>query len=274
MKKILGLVSVVFMTATAFAQENNGSVCIQTFEDRNGNATLDAGEPFIVKDVGVNLANAEGIITQTAMLDDSPRASSGLVCFSALPEGQYTLQVVSAAYNSTTNTAFTAIVTDSSIPQRFDYGGQVITPQIPDSLNTANAVDSNRVRSRLESAFFAGIGSALVIAVLSIVGAFFYFLLFRPRLQKAFNDYRQSLPPRNMRSTDTGMMYAVRPDTGSMPAVRPDTGSMPPLRPETGTNKQPIELYKRPDTDSMPPVRLDEPVRDESDTDRYKPPKD
>jgi hypothetical protein len=245
------LVLWVCVAHSTFAQ-GNGQVCIKAFDDRNANGVLDAGEPFIVRDIGVNLANADGIIIQTALLEDSQTASGGIVCFSQLTPGQYTLQMASATYNPTTTSAFVTTVSDTSIPQVFDFGAQVIVTTLPTVADTSGTLSQSQLRYTLEKVFIAGVAAALVIAVMTIVGTLLYVVLLRPKVRQIIQDARKS----GVRP-DTGAYYPVR-DTASMPVLRPDTGSMPPIRPDTG---------------SMRPVVIeDEPAFLADDTDRFKPP--
>jgi hypothetical protein len=236
---------------STFAQ-GNGQVCIKAFEDRNANGVLDAGEPFIVRNIGVNLANAEGVIIQTALLEDSQTASGGIVCFSQLTPAQYTLQVASATYNPTTTSAFVTTVSDTSIPQVFDFGAQVIVTSLPTPAETTGTLTQSQLRYTLEKVFIAGVAAALVIAIMTLVGTLLYVVLLRPKVRQIVQGaHKSGVRP------DTGAYYPIR-DTGSMPVLRPDTGTMPPVRPDTG---------------SMRPVVIeDEPSFLADDTDRFKPP--
>jgi len=196
----VGMLGVMMLSTFALAQDSAGQLCLRAYEDRNANMVYDEGEPFIAKDVGVNLANAEGVIVQTALLDDSPRASQGLMCFQNLASGQYTLIVASAAYLPTLNTAFIATVSQSSVPQVFDYGAQVIASELPTPSPTGQ-VSPLQLRALLQRVLFGSLGAAVVMTVVGIIGVILYFLFVRPKPVTAYAPEQAYM----------------RPDTGAMP---------------------------------------------------------
>ncbi len=233
---VLSLVIVGLSLSAPRAQaQDNAQICVRLYEDRGERGVLDAGDPFITRDVGVNLANAEGIIIETALIDDAPTGSSGRVCFARLPAGQYTVSVVSAAYEPTTDSVFVTSVGGSAVPVVFDVGMERLMVELPPPTPALGTLTPAELRFAVERVFVAGIGSAVVVAVMLTLGIILYVLFLRPK--------PQPVPPR---SPYAPPRPPLRPDTGTIPPVtpapmRPITGTMPPVPP-------------RPITDRTPPV--------------------
>ena len=117
------------LVGTAYAQ-TGGQFCVQAFEDRNANGQQDAGEPVLTRGVSMNLLNEQGIIIQSAMLENSPRASFGEYCFQLLPAGQYSVVVTSADYRATTPDTIAAAISESGTPALAQFGGQRVPPAL------------------------------------------------------------------------------------------------------------------------------------------------
>src|SRR6185369_17943230 len=98
MRRLICILTLVFaLSGTAVAaQQTGGQLCVRSFEDRNGNGKLDAGEPLLTRGVSINLLDAGGITVASALLDTSPTAAQGVVCFQFLASGQYSVEVTSA----------------------------------------------------------------------------------------------------------------------------------------------------------------------------------
>lgn len=233
----------------------DGQLCVRAFEDRNGSGILDPAEPFLTRGVGASLADASGVIIQSLLLDDSPQASRGTMCFQYLPPGQYTVRVTSADFNATTGDTFLTSVTASSVPQVFDYGAQrVVAQPQPEPISA----ELNEVRQRmvLERLFWSLLGAIVVMGAMLVVGTIIGFLFFRPRpAAPAPGPY---MPDPRM---GTGPVPAAQPGTGAMRPVDPATGQF--VRPSTspptpGSGTRPVD----PNAGYMPP-RPSEPL-DES----------
>lgn len=178
------LLALGMLLGLGMAQDGAGQLCIRAYDDRNGNGAFDEGEPFISRDIGVSLANTDGIITHTALLDDSPRASQGLLCFQSLPTGQYNVVVASAAYDATTADFFVATVSQTSVPQVFDFGARLITPEVstPAPQGRFSPV---QLRTLLQRLLFSGLGAGAVMGFMVFLGVVLYFLFVRPRRMPA-----------------------------------------------------------------------------------------
>jgi hypothetical protein len=197
------------------AQTSGGQLCIRAFEDRNGNGQDDTNEPRIQRRLSATLADSNGVIIDSAFMENSLNAAAGTLCFQRLPAGQYTLRVVSAEYDFTTESEFITAITDTGI-QTFPVGGQLIVTTAPTvnangDLELTSAEQENLV-TRL---IFALIGAAVVIGAMAVVGAIIYLLFVRRPAQPKY-------------ATGT---YQTVPSTGAYPTVQPppSTGSMQPV---------------------------------------------
>lgn len=229
---LLSLLIFAGLSAHGAQAQDNAQICVRLYEDRGERGVLDAGDPFITRDVGVNLANADGIIVETALIDDAPQGSSGRVCFARLPAGQYTVSVASAAYEPTTDSVFVTSVGGSAVPVVFDVGMERLMVELPPPAPAIGTLTAAELRFAVERVFVASISSAVVMAVMLTLGVILYVLFLRPK--------PQPLPPRNPYAPPRP---PLRPDTGTMPPV---TSTPPPIRPITG----PIP----PVTGGLPPV--------------------
>lgn len=262
-----GLLAVAFGMNAALAaaqSQENAQICVRLFEDRGELGVLDAGDPFITRDVGVNLANAEGIIVQTALIDDAPQGSSGRVCFARLPAGQYTVSVASAAYEPTTDSVFVTTVGTSAVPVVFDVGMQRLMIEVPPPPPVIGPLTAADLRFALERVLVAGIGATVVVAVMTAFGIGLYVLFLRPKPQP-IPPRSPYAPPRPPLRPDTGPLRPIVGSTPPMTPPHPDTGAMrpvaPPLRPDTGTMPPVTGSPPRPDPNATPPVEPDVPKR-------------
>jgi len=246
------------MIQTAMAQ-SGGQICVRSFEDRNLNGALDAGEPLLTRGISANLLNSAGITIETALLDDSSRAAQGIMCFQFLEAGQYTVSLASADYNPTASNAFPANVTTTSV-EIFDFGATLAVSEPP--LTTEELAQQAALERQGEISaaqwgriFVAVAGGAIAFGVFTVLGVLIYAIFVRPRGAER--------PPAGYYSGDTGAYYPVT-DTG---AYRPisDTGAYyPPQQGDTGAYYPP-----RPQGDTGPyyPPQT-------GDTGPYRPPQD
>lgn len=199
MPRMLFILAALWLVVPLSAQEGSGQVCLRAFEDRNVNGSYDANEPFITRDISATLADVDGVIVASALLDDSPRAALGLLCFQNLAAGQYTLTALSATYAPTALFAFVTSVSADGVPQIFDYGAQVIVSPPPKLEGTPTL----NVRALLPRLFFSLLGTLLLMSGMIVVGALIFFLFVRPK---------------------------PAPTAYAAPTLRPDTGSYTPYR--------------------------------------------
>lgn len=207
---IIALLLMLAIAGIAAAQTSGGQMCVRgAFEDRNGNGQKDANEPPITRGLSASLMNAQGIIIDTMLMDNSPNASSGTMCFQRLEAGQYSMRVSSADYMATTTHEFIGVVSDTGIPVVFPYGGQVIPIEVPQTTDDPLALSASEQQSTFIKFVFAAIGAVVIMGTMIVVGAIIYFAFLRNR--------QQAMPP-----TTGG--YAPVPSTGSYAPIS-DTGS-------------------------------------------------
>jgi hypothetical protein len=294
--KILSTILLLALFAgSATAQTSGGQICVRSFEDRNGNSSQDANEPSITRGISATLADVEGVIVQSALLEDSQLFSQGTLCFQNLSAGQYTVNVASADYEPVTTTSFVTSVSETGVPVRFDFGAKAIVTQVTPAGREPGSVDLSA--DKMKQLFFSAIGAILVLALMTVVGAIIYFLFYRVPPQKLRTGQYMAVTGTGQYPavTSTGQYPGVRPGTGPMPAVRTGTGPMPAVRTGTGplppvhsdTPNQPMQPIYTPseplaasdDTPSQPsapiqpPFQIEEPPIALDDTDApYRPP--
>jgi len=242
--------SLICFAVPAVAQAG-GQVCVQAFEDRNANGLQDAGEPRITRGISATLANEQGVIIQSGLMEDSPTAATGTYCFQRLEAGQYGLRVSSAEHTATTPSEFVTAVTGSDV-QVFEYGGQLIT--VSNTTATSGEPDlvlsETEQRSLITRLVLAGGGALLVMVAMAVVGAILYFIFGR----------RQPSPA----AYSTGSMPAVPSNTGAMPPVGANYGAMPATNRPQAPMSDGTDIPQRPPTGSNPTAEDDDFLFDDS----------
>jgi hypothetical protein len=205
---ILGLV--ITMTGTAAARQTGGQLCVRSFEDRNANGKLDAGEPLLTRGISVNLLDAGGITVASALLDESPTAAQGVVCFQFLAAGQYSVVVTSADITATTPSTVTTTIADGSLPTVVEFGGQRAAVPTP-SGGTSSAPALVDQSAELGRIVVAALGALVVVGAMVFLGFIVYTLAFRGRRPTP----AAALDPRTTGSTPPVHIH----DTGEHPRV-------------------------------------------------------
>lgn len=211
-----------------------GQFWVRAFEDRNGDAVRDPGEPLITGGLGVSLLNADGIVIATALLDGSPYAAQGQIGFQFLPPGDYTLTIAAPEFTATTPESFTRTIAAGTVPLVVEFGGQRIdlnalpagaasvapTESILFGLVPVTAVQ----RAEFARLTLAALAAVVVAGSMFLLGLFIYVALLRTKHRRAMAALRARYA--------TGE-YAAERSTGSFRPVT-GTGSMPPVRTATG----------------------------------------
>lgn len=201
--------------ATATAQtDSGGQFCVKAFEDRDGNQQLDGGEPFLTRGVGAQLLDANGLIVATALIDNSPTAAQGVICFTGLAYGQYTIVVTSPDYTRSTPDSMTVSINAGELPEVFLFGAKRI--EAPASTGGAGSTElsPDEQTALLERVVIAAGAALIVVVIMLALGLIIYLMAFRSRLERAVPDVYMS----------------PRVTTGSHPAVRAsDSGEYPKL---------------------------------------------
>jgi hypothetical protein len=239
---ISALLLLLTITGIAAAQTSGGQMCVRAFDDRNGNGQKDNNEPPITRSLSASLINAQGVIIDTMLMDDtSPNASSGLMCFQRLEAGQYSMRVSSADYMPTTTNEFIAVISDTGIPVVFPYGGQVIPIEVPQTtLDEPLTLTASEQQAFIARLVIAGIGAIVIIGAMLVVGAIIYFAFLRKR--------PQALP--------TNVAYEPLPSTEAIDALNDSDSYLPPALDDTDkpnppeqVDDAPYAMYEDEDTD-------------------------
>ena len=185
MKRIILIGLMLIGVWTTHAQGDGGQFWVRSFEDRDGDGIRDAGEPLITRGVSVELLDAGGMVIASALLDQSPNATQGLIGFQYLPPGQYTAVVTSADLTATTPTQFTVDIAADALPTVVDFGGQRIAPAPPSALEAAAQADAER--SEIVRLAASGLGALVMIGLMTLIGVVLYASVLRPRAIRAAN---------------------------------------------------------------------------------------
>ncbi|MBK9748338.1 MAG: hypothetical protein IPO91_16405 [Chloroflexi bacterium] len=211
MRRLLLLCIVIglLVASAASAQEGGGQLWVNAFEDRDGDGARDPNEPFITRGVSVDLLDANGVVVASALLDESPNASRGLIGFQRLSPGTYTVIVTGADWTATTPDTFTQTIEADVMPTVLWYGAQrpvtsIATTTPGDPLAALNALDPQVLRLGVSL-----LGAVIVMGAFSVLGFLIYLLVYARRA------------PKPMKTTTTGSMRAVRTDeTGEIRSTK------------------------------------------------------
>lgn len=169
-KIALLLITLLSVGGSVVLAQSGGQFCLLAFEDRNANGLQDAGEPLLTRGIAASLLDSGRVIIASALLDESPTANLGTICFTNLPAGQYTLTVTSGDYRLTTLPEISATISAGGLPTRVDFGAQRIdfAAEAPQSTRlSAEASEGLRL-------FYAAVGGIGMAALTAFVGFFIY----------------------------------------------------------------------------------------------------
>lgn len=181
------------MYGTISAQ-GGGQLCVRSFEDRNSNGQLDGGEPLLTRGIGVNLLNSEGVTIASSLLDTSPTAAQGVVCFQFLPAGQYSVVITSADYTATTPDTITTTIADGGLPTVVEFGATHAATPAAAAPESAQPPDGTRV-------ILSGVGTLLVIGGMVFLGMIVYWFAFARRPRAAYDSRTTTGTVRSVTST-------------------------------------------------------------------------
>jgi hypothetical protein len=211
MLRTLGTIGLVLMLLAAglpSAAQADAQFCVRAFEDRNANGIRDGGEPLLQSSISAELANEDGIIVGSALLENSPTAAQGVICFQGLAPGQYTIFVGSAEYAPTTPDTMTAALRSGELPAVLEFGAGPLAAGEPQL-----EIIEVRPETALERVLIALLGAIGAALVMMILGLLVFLLFVRPRLRTVPVDvtppddlYRRPAPPK----TDTGTYFPPR----------------------------------------------------------------
>ncbi len=201
---LIGLILGLFALAVSAQESGGGQIWVRVFEDRNGNAVRDAGEPLVTRGVSADLIDSSGTAIRSALLDTEPNASQGLIAFQFLTPGAYTVVLTSADLTATTPTQFSVTVEAGAMPLVIDFGGQRVVPVAA----TVEPTAADMEQRELLRIGIAGVAALIVIGGMISLGLLIYALVLRPN---AFR--RAAVDPMRASSTSTGTHRPVKSDT-------------------------------------------------------------
>lgn len=172
------VISLLLALASPVPAQDTGQVCVQSFIDRDADGTRGAEERTARHGVSASLHNAAGVTIASRLLDDSPFAADGLLCFDDLLAGDYRITLRSSEFASTTEAAFSASARPGAAPMVLEFGLQPLSLSRPSRSPTAIAADANAVLPLL-------LGGALLAVILCVICLLLVFIIFRRRSKGA-----------------------------------------------------------------------------------------
>lgn len=170
---------------TAVAQNDGGQFWVQIYEDRNGNGVRDGGEPLLTRDVAVNLLDDEGVVIASALLDESPNATQGLIGFQYLTPGEYTVVITSPDYAATTEVSFTRTIETDTTPTVVEFGGQRLDAVGNTATNAPHGLFGLPIflgeRTQVARVALSLLGAIVVVGLMTALGLLVFSLTIRRR---------------------------------------------------------------------------------------------
>ena len=184
------LLCLLLVMAPPLLAQDTGQLCVRSFDDRDGDGLRGPDEGAIAHGVSAGLRNPAGVIIATLLLEDSPFADNGILCFDQLRAGDYQISLRSAEYASTTAAAFAASVNPGDPPALLEFGLQPLRLTEPSRPAPDVAIDAALVEAVLRGTA----GAAIVAVILCLILLLIYLVVSRRR---------SSPPPRPMRQRQT-----------------------------------------------------------------------
>lgn len=183
MRLIKGLVLFYLFVVGAgiLTAQETGQICVLSFDDQDESGVLDANEPPITQGVGISLLNERGVTIESQLLEDSPQAARGLVCFVGLPAGDYRVLLTSADHIAITSSSFQAAVVPGSVPVRFDFG---VKPLTSENATAAASLSQTEWNLAGQGILLGAAAAVIVSGIMVIIGLLIYFAAFRPRMKR------------------------------------------------------------------------------------------
>lgn len=218
-RTLVGILLVVLLVAgSVVLAQTGGQFCVRSFEDRNANGSIDADEPVLTRAVAVDLLNQYNIVIASALLDNSPNASDGIICFQQLPSGKYSVLITSAEYQPTTPSLVSRDITDSGFPTVVNFGGQqaLTTVTAPPTQASPSWMDTlipdfSAMNADQQRMFILRLGLSLLCGVVAVVfmvlfGFIIYWVSMRQRQPRALQFNPASAQPVDPGSVEVNAM--------------------------------------------------------------------
>lgn len=176
---ILLLICLPLVMVTHLLAQETGQVCVRSFEDRDGDGLRDPDERTIARGVSAGLRNRAGVTIASRLLEDSPFAADGLLCFDRVLAGDYQIALRSAEFSNTTSAVFEASVSPGEAPALVEFGLQ------PLQMAEASGASRTVIDAALVDAVLRGLaGGLILITLMSLIGLLLYFAFFLRRLTR------------------------------------------------------------------------------------------
>lgn len=175
------LLGLPFALALPASAQDAGQVCALSFADRDADGLHAPDEVAIAHGVSASLQNAAGVTIASLLLEDSPFAADGLLCFDQLLAGDYQITLRSNEFSNTTSASFAASVNPGAAPPLVEFGLQPLPIAGSSRSPAPTAINAAAVNAVLRGLT----GSLIMFLIMSLIGLLIYLLVFRRRLQRA-----------------------------------------------------------------------------------------
>jgi hypothetical protein len=223
------------------AAQSGGQFCVRSFLDNNGNGIYDAeSEQPLTRGIGVELLDNDNVVIASAVLDRSPNAVDGVICFQNLPDGDYSVVMSSADFTATTQRLIQRTVSETGLPVVIEFGAQRITDgagaaPVTSADTTPGTLSDTEMQSLITRLAFSTVGTVLVLVLMLIIGVAIYATRMR-RVRGATQPI--SYRPDSVRNFDP---YDVGPPAGMPPAsTLEDTGRSAPISLDDTDRSRPV----------------------------------
>lgn len=177
------------LCASSLAQDT-GQICLQAYVDDNGDGQRAETEGPIARGVAASLLNERGVTISSRLLEDSPFAGDGLLCFDQLLAGEYRVIISSSEYIATSASEAMANVLPGSAPARIDFGAKPMAVTAPPSIINDLAALGDDVLQTLAVIASAG---TIAIVVMSLISCLVVITLLRRRNRRKMLQQRGAL---------------------------------------------------------------------------------
>lgn len=214
------VICALLVGASPMPAQDTGQVCVQSFDDRDGDGARDADEGAIAHGVGASLQNPDGLTIAARLLEDSPFATDGLLCFDDLLAGDYQLRLSSAEFRFTTSASFATTVAPGRAPPLYELGLKPLFEPPSSRGRSATALDAAGLTALLP----VMIGGLAALALIGLGCLLAYVFVFRRRRAKP-------APPPYPAAASRDAPDKHEPGAGSPPLFNGDeTEASPPER--------------------------------------------
>ena len=171
------LMCLPFVMLPHLLAQETGQVCAQSFEDRDGDGLRAADERTIARGVSAGLRNGAGVTIASRLLEDSPFAADGLLCFEQLRAGDYQIRLRSAEFTFTTAAVYSASVSPGEAPALVEFGLQRLQKAAPSRGVSRIAIDAAEAAALLRGLM----GGLIAFALLLLLGLLLLVAVIRRR---------------------------------------------------------------------------------------------